>query len=190
MKFVLIGAGQRGMIYAKYAVEKGHAIAAVAETDETKRRIAGENFGIPESFRFRNGKELLEQQKLGDAAIIATGAAVRRALDAEKLLAEMGFKVKVIEMPCIKPLDNEAVLEAAKTGFVITAEDHNIIGGLGSAVAEVLAENGCAKLLRIGIEDEYCQSGEHEELLDIYNLRPSDMAEKISKFISASEETT
>ena len=72
MKFVLIGAGQRGMIYAKYAYEKGHEIVAVAETDETKRRIAGESFGIPFACRFSSGAELLAQEKLGDAAIIAT----------------------------------------------------------------------------------------------------------------------
>ena len=72
MKFVLIGAGQRGMIYAKYAREMGHEIAAVAETDEVKRRIAGDLFGIPAEYRFINGEELLSQPKLGDAAIIAT----------------------------------------------------------------------------------------------------------------------
>ena len=72
MKFVLIGAGQRGMIYAAYAQEKGHEIAAVAEPDEAKRRIAGEAFGIPEAHRFRNGEELLAGPRLGDAAIIAT----------------------------------------------------------------------------------------------------------------------
>ena len=72
MKFVLIGAGQRGMIYAKYACEMGHEIAAVAETDEVKRRIAGETFGIPAEYRFSDGETLLAQPKLGDAAIIAT----------------------------------------------------------------------------------------------------------------------
>ena len=72
MKFVLIGAGQRGMIYAKYAAENGHQIAAVAEPDAVKRQIAGDVFGIPEGLRFHTGKELLEQPKLGDAAIIAT----------------------------------------------------------------------------------------------------------------------
>ena len=72
MKFVLIGAGQRGMIYAKYALEKGHEISAVADTDEVKRRIAGEEFGIPEAFRFMSGTDLLSQPKMGDAAIIAT----------------------------------------------------------------------------------------------------------------------
>lgn len=72
MKFVLIGAGQRGMIYAKYAREKGHEIAAVAEPDEIKRGIAGEAFGIPAKYRFMSGKDLLAGPKLGDAAIIAT----------------------------------------------------------------------------------------------------------------------
>ena len=72
MKFVLIGAGQRGMIYAKYACEMGHEIAAVAETDEVKRTIAGETFGIPAACRFPDGESLLARPKLGDAAIIAT----------------------------------------------------------------------------------------------------------------------
>ena len=72
MRFVLIGAGQRGMIYAGYARAKGHEISAVAEPDEIKRRIAGEAFGIPEACRFTTGTELLAQPKLGDAAIIAT----------------------------------------------------------------------------------------------------------------------
>jgi len=72
MKFILIGAGQRGMIYAKYAWEKGHEIAAVAEQDETRRNIAGEMFGIPEEYRFTTGKELLARPKMADAAIIAT----------------------------------------------------------------------------------------------------------------------
>ena len=72
MKFVLIGAGQRGMIYARYAREKGHEIAAVAETDETRRRIAGDELGVPAACRFETGRELLAGPKLGDAAIIAT----------------------------------------------------------------------------------------------------------------------
>ena len=72
MKFVLIGAGQRGMIYAAYAHQKGHQIAAVAELDEVKRRIAGEAFGIPEEYRFRTGEELFSMPKMADAAIIAT----------------------------------------------------------------------------------------------------------------------
>ena len=72
MKFVLIGAGQRGMIYARYAREKGRAIAAVAEPDAVKRRIAGEELGVPPEYRFETGSELLAQPKLGDAAIIAT----------------------------------------------------------------------------------------------------------------------
>ena len=72
MKFVLIGAGQRGMIYAAFAHDKGHEIVAVAEVDDVKRRIAGEAFGIPEERRFRTGEELLSQPKMADAAIIAT----------------------------------------------------------------------------------------------------------------------
>ena len=72
MKFVLIGAGQRGMVYADYVREKGHEIAAVAETDDARRKVAGDALGIPEEYRFRTGAELLAQPKMGDAAIIAT----------------------------------------------------------------------------------------------------------------------
>ena len=72
MNLVLIGAGQRGMIYAKYAQAKGHTIKAVAEPDAIKRRIAGETFGIPEKHRFSDGTELFAMPKMGDAAIIAT----------------------------------------------------------------------------------------------------------------------
>ena len=72
MKFVLIGAGQRGMIYAKYALEKGHTITAVAETDEIRREIAGNILSVPVEYRFHSGAELLAQPQMGDAAIIAT----------------------------------------------------------------------------------------------------------------------
>ena len=91
MKFVLIGAGQRGMIYAKYAHEMGHTITAVAETDDVKREIAGNMFGIPAEYRFASGAELLALPKLGDAAIIATMIPARRPIlfrDRLSILAE------------------------------------------------------------------------------------------------------
>ncbi len=115
MNFVLIGAGQRGMIYAGYAMERGHRIAAVAEPDEAKRKIAGDAFGIPEGSRFHTGKELLEQPKLGDAAIIAT---MDRDHFQEAIPAmEKGYHL-LLEKP-ISPVPEEtlAVEEAAaRTG--------------------------------------------------------------------------
>ena len=131
-------------------------------------------------YKFEIGKANVLVDKGDDAAIFTTGAAVFRALEAEKLLAAEGYKVKVIEMPCIKPLDEEAVLNAAKaTGLVFTTEDHNVIGGLGSAVAEVLAAKLPTKVERIGLNDEFAESGEHEELLDKYHLLPRDIADRV-----------
>lgn len=131
-------------------------------------------------YKFEIGKANTLVDRGNDAAIFATGAAVHRALEAEKILASEGYQVKVIEMPCVKPLDEEAVLNAAKdTKLVFTAEDHNIIGGLGSAVAEVLSEKFPTRLERIGIRDQFTESGDHEELLDKYCLLPRDMADRV-----------
>jgi len=131
-----------------------------------------------DTYEFKIGKANPLVDKGNDAVIFTTGAAVKRALDAEKILAAEGYKVKVIEMPCIKPLDEEAVIEAAKAaGLVFTTEDHNIIGGLGSAVSEVLSEKYPTKVERIGIRDRYTESGDHEELLDRYCLLPRDIAD-------------
>ena len=137
-----------------------------------------------ENYKFEIGKANTLVDKGNDASIFATGAAVHRALEAEKILDAEGYHVKVIEMPCVKPLDEEAVLNAAKaTGLVFTAEDHNIIGGLGSAVAEVLSEKLPTRLERIGIRDQFTESGDHEELLDKYCLLPRDIADHVIKGI-------
>ena len=119
MKFVLIGAGQRGMIYARYAREKGHEIAAVAEPDEVKRRIAGDELGVPAACRFETGRELLAGPKLGDAAIIAT---MDRDHFHEAIPAmEKGYHL-LLEKP-ISPVPEEtlAIEEAAvRTGRHVT----------------------------------------------------------------------
>ena len=115
MKFVLIGAGQRGMIYAQYARERGHEVSAIAEPDAVKRQIAGDVFGIPEGLRFHTGKELLEQPKLGDAAIIAT---MDRDHFQEAIPAmEKGYHL-LLEKP-ISPIPEETLAieeTAARTG--------------------------------------------------------------------------
>ena len=139
-----------------------------------------------ENYTFEIGKANYLVDKGDDAAIFTTGAAVFRALEAEKILAAEGYKVKVIEMPTIKPLDEKAVLDAAKaTGLVFTTEDHNIIGGLGSAVAEVLSEKYPVKLERIGVRDQFTESADHEELLDKYCLLPQDIEERVIAGIKA-----
>ncbi|MBN2860732.1 MAG: transketolase [Sphaerochaetaceae bacterium] len=138
-----------------------------------------------ETYTFTIGKaNLLQEGEM--ATIFTTGAAVSRAFQAEKLLRKEGYDVRVVEMPTIKPLDEEAVLSAAReTGLIFTTEDHMITGGLGSAVAEVLSTQYPCKLVRIGIDDEFTQTGDHEELLDIYNLHPDHIVSVVKEHIKA-----
>jgi transketolase len=138
-------------------------------------------FGSDYRFVIGKANELVDGKM---ATVVATGAAVFRALEAEKLLRKENFDVRVLEMPCIKPVDAQAIVKAAReTGLIVTVEDHNVIGGLGSAVSEVLTDNQPCRLLRIGIDDEFTESGDHEELLDRYNLLPGDIAKRIKNAI-------
>ncbi|MDD3853329.1 MAG: transketolase C-terminal domain-containing protein, partial [Syntrophomonadaceae bacterium] len=114
-----------------------------------------------------------------DATIIACGIMVARALEAAGLLAEQGISVSVIDMHTIKPIDEELIIsEARRTGAVLTAEEHNIIGGLGSAVCEVVAGNCPVPVLRLGIEDVFGQSGAPEELMQYYGLTVEGIVQK------------
>jgi len=111
-----------------------------------------------------------------DVTIIATGYMVAGALEAAKLLGEAGISARVVDMHTIKPLDEEIIIKAAReTGAIITAEEHNIIGGLGSAVAEVLAENCPVPLVRVGVRDVFGHSGDPEELVRHFGLAPGDI---------------
>jgi transketolase len=106
-----------------------------------------------------------------DATIVACGLEVTQALLAADLLEKEGISAEVIDAFCIKPLDEKTILESArKTGYVVTAEEHSIIGGLGSAVAEVLAEKCPVPLKRVGVQDRFGTSGELDELLEAYAL--------------------
>ena len=120
-----------------------------------------------------------------DVAIICNGCAVARVLRAKALWEAAGIRARIIEMPCVKPIDEEAILAAVKDcGRIITAEEHNVIGGLGSAVCEVVckAENPCT-VTRIGIDDIYTESGPHSELLDKYNLSPEHIADVVKSAV-------
>lgn len=134
-----------------------------------------------ENYTFRIGKANLLDDAGTDVAVICNGCAVARVLRARELWKADGICARIIEMPCVKPIDEEAILNAVKDcGVIVTVEEHNVIGGLGSAVCEVVckAENPCG-VTRIGIDDIYTESGPHNELLDKYNLSPEYIADVV-----------
>ena len=115
-----------------------------------------------------------------DVTVIATGIMVQMALEARKLMAEEGVSVRVIDMHTIKPLDGEIIAKAAKeTGCIVTTEEHNIIGGLGGAVAEFLSENCPTPMVRHGVNDEFGRSGTANAVLAAYDLTAEGICKKI-----------
>jgi len=136
------------------------------------------------NYKFEIGKgEILKQGK--DAVIFATGTLVHESLKATEILESENIRVYVVNTHTIKPLDVNLVIDLAKkTNCVITAEDHNIIGGLGGAIAEVLSENYPCLMKRIGLQDKYAESGKPDELYKKYGLDAESIAEEIMKFIN------
>lgn len=134
------------------------------------------------NYKFKLGKgEMLREGK--DIAIIATGIMVSIALEAADRLREEGINATIVNIHTIKPIDRELIVKVAKqTGKVITAEEHSIIGGLGSAVCEILSEEYPVKVKRIGINDTFGQSGTPRELLEHYNLTFQDIIYAVKKF--------
>lgn len=123
-----------------------------------------------ENTPFEVGKGI-EMREGDDLTIIATGIMTDKAIKASDELKNRGISARVINIHTIKPIDKEIIIKAAEeTGRIITCEEHNIIGGLGSAVAEVLSENCPVKLTRIGVRDKFGKSGDGKELLKEYNL--------------------
>jgi transketolase len=134
-------------------------------------------------YKFKIGKaHVFNEGK--DAAIIATGIMVAEALRTRDLLKAEGIDVGVIDMSTIKPLDTDAVIAAAKRcGAIVTAEEHSIIGGLGGAVAEALAESVPVPMARIGVKDTFGTSGDQEALLKHYGLSAGDLATAVKEVI-------
>ena len=120
-----------------------------------------------------------------DVTIIATGLMVDFALTAREMLAAEGISARVVNIHTIKPIDREIVLAAAReTGAIVTAEEHNVIGGLGSAVAEVLCEELPTPMLRVGVEDQFGHSGKIDPLLEMYGLTPETIVAKAKAAIA------
>ena len=115
-----------------------------------------------------------------DATIIATGMMVATAIEASEILAARGIRVRIINMHTIKPLDSDIVCKAAaETGAIVTAEEHNIIGGLGSAVAECVSENCPVPVVRMGVNDCFGRSGKVPPLLEAYGLTVDTLVNKV-----------
>lgn len=136
-----------------------------------------------ESYKFEIGKGVY-LNKGTDVTVIATGLLVERAIQAVELLKNEGISASLINMATIKPIDREIIIDAAKTtGCIVTAEEHNIIGGLGSAVAEVVAEECPVPVLGVGVEDTFGKSGPALELLEIFGLNAQNIVAKAKKAI-------
>lgn len=117
-----------------------------------------------------------------DITILATGLMVQESLKANDLLKEQGIHARVIDIHTIKPLDEEIILKAAKeTGCIVTVEEHNIMGGLGGAVAELLSEKYPTPLVRIGMKDEFGKSGKPEELFKKFGLNADNIVTQVKK---------
>jgi transketolase len=141
-------------------------------------RIFDENY----KFEIGKGIELIDGD---DVTIIATRLMVNEALIAQKTLADEGISAKVINIHTIKPLDKEIIINAAKkTGAIVTAEEHSVIGGLGGAVAEVLSEEYPVPVLIVGVQDKFGKSGPAVEMLHIYGLDAEHIIDKAKKAIS------
>lgn len=169
------------------APEAEQAVRLLAEYDKPAYlrlgRLAVESV-MPEDYQFTIGKGYVLQDGT-DAVIFACGLMVQEAMAAAKILADEGISVAVVNIATIKPLDEELVIKMAKQcGAVVTAEEHNIIGGLGSAVAEVLAENCPVPMQRVGVADRFGQSGKPAELMAEYGLTPENIAARVKAAIA------
>lgn len=132
-------------------------------------------------YKFEIGKGV-ELREGSDVSIFATGIMVDAALEAYEMLKKEGINARIVNIHTIKPIDKDIIVKAAKeTGLIITAEEHSIIGGLGSAVCEVTSENRPVPVLRVGINDKFGQSGKADELLDAYGLTAKNIVATVKK---------
>ena len=167
-------------------IEARLAVMAAAETDGPVYMRFG-RLAVPrifdENYKFEIGKGVyLKEGK--DVTIIATGLMVERALQAAEQLKAEGIDAAVINMATIKPIDRDIIVDAAKkTGAIVTAEEHSVIGGLGEAVAGVVAETTPVPVLRVGVEDTFGKSGPALELLEIFGLNAENICKKAKQAI-------
>ena len=170
------------------AVEARAAVEAAILTNGPMYLRFG-RFAVPTindaaTYRFELGKGV-QMTEGKDVAIVATGLMVSVALEAAELLKAEGISARVINIHTIKPLDKEIILAAAReTGAIVTAEEHSIIGGLGSAVAEAVCEAYPVPVLRLGMEDSFGRSASAAQLLEHYGFTPANLAAKAKLAVS------
>ncbi len=146
------------------------------EVDECTNLLPDYKFELGKASELAAGK---------DVCIIATGLMVQEALKAKEILAEKGIVAGILDMHTIKPLDTDAVLRAAKQcGCLVTAEEANILGGLGAAVTETVCENYPVPVMRVGIRDSFGRSGDPLALMERYNITANDIVIKAEEAIS------
>jgi len=137
------------------------------------------------TFELGKAKTVIEGK---DVTIFATGIMVKEAVDAAAILKEEGIKAAVINIHTIKPIDVEAIVEAArKTGAVVTAENHNIINGLGSAVAEVLVEHHPVPMQRVGVKDHFGEVGKKDFLMEKFGLKAKNIVAAVHTVLAAKQ---
>lgn len=169
------------------AVEARQAVFAAAKWDGPVYLRFG-RLAVPvifdDNYPFEIGKSVRLTEG-NDVTIIATGLMVNEALIASQMLKSEGVAARVINMATIKPIDREAVIcAAAETGAIVTAEEHSILGGLGSAVAEVVCEEKPVPVVRVGINDRFGQSGPAAELLKLFGLSAENIVCKVKEAIA------
>ena len=170
------------------AVEARLAVLAAAEWDGPVYMRFG-RLAVPvvfdENYKFEIGKGALLKEGT-DVTVIATGLMVKEAMEAYELLKNEGISARIVNIATIKPIDRDIVIKAAKeTGAIVTAEEHSVIGGLGSAVSEVITEECPVPVIKVGVKDTFGMSGPANELLDIFGLRAKDIVEAAKKAIKA-----
>jgi transketolase len=168
------------------AVETEKAVKAVSEFNgPVYLRLSRAPVPIifDEDYKFEIGKGV-QLTEGGDVTIVATGYMVQKSLEAAEALKAKGIQARVINIHTIKPIDKELLIKCAmETGAVVAAEEHNIVGGLGSAVAEVLVKEYPVPMEFVGVEDKFAESGDYEKLLEKYGLSARAIVEKVESVI-------
>lgn len=170
------------------AVETRHAVKTAIEYDGPVYLRLG-RLAVPaiydeRNFKFELGKGITVTEGT-DVTVIATGLMLHAAIEAKEMLKNDGISVRLIDIHTVKPIDSEMIIKSAQeTRAIVTAEEHNIVGGLGGAVAEVLIQNCPVPLRMVGVQDMFGKSGKPEKLLEMYGLKAINIVQKVKEVLA------